>query len=273
MLDRQNGGVRYILGSILLMTLSLPAHAQTSTSASGAHSHPIRHQTSASSLRGGHGGRKTGHHGISGNYRGNNSHVRRTSYRVIQCVPFARAASGIALTGNAVTWWDEASGVYARGNVPEPGSVLAFRANRAMQLGHVAVVSRVINSREIEIDQAHWGQNGISRNIAVIDISPNNDWTAVRVALGHGGSFGSIYPTHGFIYPRAAESAAAPRRAAPSQTIALNPAPRDLRSPAEQRAIPVLAALPADTPGDNEVAEAPASAGSVAADAPDRNLR
>lgn len=215
---------------------------------------------------------------MMGNVHGLNSHLRRTSYRVIQCVPFARAASGIALTGNAVTWWDEASTLYARGEIPEAGSVLAFRANRAMRLGHVAVVSRVINSREIEIDHAHWGENGISRNIAVIDVSPNNDWTAVRVALGHGGSFGSIYPTHGFIYPRPSnsdpENATEQPDSGPTQTIALNPAPRDLRPRAEQRATQVLAVIPTDTSaGDNEIAEAPSSAGSVAADAPDRDLR
>ena len=55
----------------------------------------------------------------------------------ISCVPFAREVSGIELTGNAATWWDEAAGQYARGSSPETGSVLNFRANSSMHLGHV----------------------------------------------------------------------------------------------------------------------------------------
>ena len=167
-----------------------------------------------------------------------------------QCVPFARDASGIELSGNAWTWWDEAAGVYERGSAPEPGSILAFRANGSMRLGHVAVVSRVINAREIEIDHANWGgyRGSIARGMPVVDVSPNNDWTAVRVGLGDGDEFGSIYPTHGFIYGRADRGAMVTATAAPSPTPALNPAPRDLRPVADQ----------ADGDGYEEVAEAPA---------------
>lgn len=125
------------------------------------------------------------------------------------CVPFARDVSGIHVMGNAKDWWYAAAGKYARGHRPEPGSVLDFRGIARMPLGHVAVVSRVVSSREIRIDQANWdgpGSNhrGIARNIAVIDVSRNNDWTAVRVGLGprYPGQYGSVYPTYGFIYDR-----------------------------------------------------------------------
>src|SRR5262245_7390104 len=64
----------------------------------------------------------------------------------ISCVPFARNASGIDVAGNAWQWWDNAAGVYERGSVPEAGSILAFRANGRMRLGHVAVVSRLVNA-------------------------------------------------------------------------------------------------------------------------------
>ncbi len=125
----------------------------------------------------------------------------------IQCVTFARANSTVQLAGNAANWWDAASGVYARGQQPERGSVLNFRANGHMTLGHVAVVSNVVGDREIEIDHANWagpgvGRGGISRGVRVIDVSPNNDWSAVRVSLGQSGSYGSVYPTYGFIYGR-----------------------------------------------------------------------
>ncbi|GBR04293.1 hypothetical protein AOE01nite_24620 [Acetobacter oeni] len=72
-----------------------------------------------------------------------------------------------------------------------------------MPLGHVAVVTGTVNDRVITIDQSHWGQSGISRNIRVVDVSPGNDWSAVRVELNRqSGTFGSIYPTYGFIYSR-----------------------------------------------------------------------
>ncbi len=126
------------------------------------------------------------------------------SYGGISCVPFARSASGIELKGNAANWWDAASGVYARGSMPEVGSVLNFRATGRMRLGHVAVVTGVVNTREVEIDHANWGgsRGGVTRGIQVIDVSDSNDWSEVRVALGHGGEFGSVYPTYGFIYDR-----------------------------------------------------------------------
>ena len=123
---------------------------------------------------------------------------------VLQCVAFAREDSGIELSGNAANWWDNAEGVYARGLRPETGSVLSFRANGHMRLGHVAVVSDVLNSRTIEIDHSHWGSRGISHAMSVIDVSESNDWSAVRVEVGHTGTYGAIYPTHGFIYARPA---------------------------------------------------------------------
>lgn len=121
----------------------------------------------------------------------------------LQCVPFAREHSGIALVGNAVTWWNKAAGTYERGSRPEVGAVLNFRAIGRMNLGHVAVVSRVVDSRNVQIDHANWSSRGaISRNISVIDVSSSNDWTAVRVALARGDEYGSVYPTFGFIYDR-----------------------------------------------------------------------
>ncbi len=141
----------------------------------------------------------THHHGLHG---ARAHHARYASAHVIQCVAFARADSGVQLPGNAANWWDNAAGVYARGESPEIGSVLNFRANARMRLGHVAVVSSVVNSREVLIDQSHWNSRGVARDVSVIDVSPDNDWSSVRVAIGHGETYGSIYPTYGFIYAR-----------------------------------------------------------------------
>jgi surface antigen len=156
--------------------------------------------------------RHRGHHAVSArrvihSKHGKARYVTASSRGGISCVPFARAASGIELKGNATNWWDAAAGIYARGSRPEQGSVLNFRSTGRMRLGHVAVVARVVNSREIVIDHANWAGPGarkgaVSRGIPVIDVSDRNDWSAVRVGLGHSGQFGSVYPTYGFIYDR-----------------------------------------------------------------------
>ena len=183
-------------------------------------------------------------------------HGRGHSGGGIQCVTFARADSGIELSGNASAWWYNAAGVYQRGARPEAGSVLNFRANGAMRMGHVAVVNQVVDNRTIEIDHANWGgpgavRGGISRDISVVDVSPSNDWSAVRVALGHSGEFGSIYPTYGFIYNRPDRGTLVAANQSRAPLPALNPAPRDLRSYATREA------------AFDEVAEAPDATGFV----------
>ena len=167
----------------------------------------------------------------------------------LQCVTFARADSGIELSGNANTWWSHAEGVYQRGTVPEPGSVLNFRANGVMRMGHVAVVEQVVDGRTVMIDHANWAGPGarrgrISRDVSVVDVSPGNDWSAVRVALGRSGDYGNIYPTYGFIYNRPDGGAMVASNARATAMPELNPAPRDLRP----------------DPAYDEVAEAPEGA-------------
>jgi surface antigen len=165
-------------------------------------------------------------------------HARQYARGGLSCVPFARNDSGIAVVGNAWQWWENAAGVYSRGSVPEPGSVLTFRSNGRMRLGHVAVVSRVINPREIEIEHANWwgpgAHGGVARNIPVVDVSEANDWTAVRVGLGESGRFGSVYPTYGFIYDRPDTGVMVAATGTPAPQAALSPAPSDLR-PAGER--------------------------------------
>jgi hypothetical protein len=150
------------------------------------------------------------------------------------------------LPGNAWEWWGNAVGRYARGNVPQLDSVLAFRANARMPLGHVAVVTGVINPREIEVDQANWASRGaVSRGVTVVDVSEQNDWSAVRVELGDRSEFGSVYPTYGFIYDEVDTGTMLASTAPPAPTPSLNRAPGDLRTLAER---------------DDEVAEAPGPA-------------
>lgn len=126
----------------------------------------------------------------------------------LSCVPYARMVTGMNVSGNGGQWWYNAAGAYERGNRPLPGSVLAFRSSGGMSRGHVAVVSRVVAPRHVQIDHANWAGPGIRRgtvmrNVNVIDVSDANDWTAVRVQVGHdAGAFGRTYPTYGFIHNR-----------------------------------------------------------------------
>jgi surface antigen len=160
----------------------------------------------------------------------------RQNYRGwgISCVPYARQVSGMAIPGNAWEWWYNAAGQFARGRQPESGSILAFRANGRMRLGHVAVVSEVVSPREVRIDHANWGGGGVARGVVVVDVSGANDWSAVRVQVGNRGEFGSVYPTYGFIYNRPDSGIVTASAAAPAPMPAINPAPSDLRPVAER---------------------------------------
>lgn len=119
--------------------------------------------------------------------------------RRIWCVPFARAVTGIELKGNAVTWWKQAADRYQRGSEPKIGAIMNFRATRKMPMGHLAVVSHVVDERRILIDQANWVRNRITQDTLVVDISAANDWSQVRVE-NTGGTLGAPYPVFGFIY-------------------------------------------------------------------------
>src|SRR4051794_22525561 len=75
-----------------------------------------------------------------------------------QCAAFARVFSGIQIFGDAWTWWEKASGHYAKGDTPISGAVLVFRPQGAMRLGHVAVVSQVLTDRIIQVTHANWSR-------------------------------------------------------------------------------------------------------------------
>lgn len=132
---------------------------------------------------------------------GGGSRVAGTS-SALECVPFARQASGIQLHGEAYAWWDTAAGRYRRGARPVPGGVLVFRRSARLPHGHVSVVSRVVSSREITVTQANWVRRRITREDPVIDVSVRNDWSAVRVWWAPSGAMGqTVYPSYGFVLP------------------------------------------------------------------------
>jgi len=123
-------------------------------------------------------------------------------YAVLECVPFARALSGIELRGNAADWWQRAEGRYARTNTPAVGGVLVLRRSARLAHGHVGVVSHVISEREILVTQANWVRNRVFSDMPVIDVSPDNDWRSVRVWWPPAQQMGAAsYPAYGFILP------------------------------------------------------------------------
>lgn len=98
--------------------------------------------------------------------------------RRLQCVPFARERSGVAIRGNANTWWKQAAGDFIRVKAPTVGAVMVMNTRR----GHVGVVTKILDSRHIVIDHSNWLSNGqIYLDQPVMDVSANNDWSKVVV--------------------------------------------------------------------------------------------
>jgi len=134
-----------------------------------------------------------------------------------ECVPFARAASGIQIYGDAWTWWDQADGKYKRGSTPREGAVIVFAKTSRLPLGHVAVISRVVTSRVAMVTHANWsrlnGERGhAEQDVTLTDVSNDNDWSAVKVWYRDSDGLGTtVYPTYGFIYgtPEAKKTARA----------------------------------------------------------------
>jgi len=141
-----------------------------------------------------------------------------------ECVPFARAASGIQIYGDAWTWWDQAEGHYRRGYAPKVGAVIVFARSARLPLGHVAVISRVVTSRVVMVTHANWsridGERGhAEQDVTLTDMSPDGDWSAVRVWYRDMDGLGSTtYPVYGFIYGTPVARTQARAKTAPELT-------------------------------------------------------
>ena len=146
----------------------------------------------------------------------------------LQCVAYAREVTGLNLKGDAWKWWEAAQGVYERGNTPKVDSVLVFKRQGKMSHGHVAVVRGTASSRVLLVDHANWapsrtaGRGKVAKAVPVLDVSPKNDWSEVRVWYQPSREYGSkVYKTQGFVYrPGNAVVAASLRSDAPVQAKA-----------------------------------------------------
>ncbi len=137
-----------------------------------------------------------------------------------QCAPFARMISGVDIRGNALTWWNQAVGKYERGAAPKKGAVMSFAATAKMRFGHVAMVSKVLNAREVLLTHANWSRRGgVETDVRAVDVSDKGDWSRVKVWFASNGGLGtSSYPVNGFIYADGAPKAE--QIALPKVTIA-----------------------------------------------------
>jgi surface antigen len=118
----------------------------------------------------------------------------------LQCAIYARQRTGISLTGAARNWWPQAEGRYRRSATPTAGAVIVMGGTSA---GHVAVVTRVIGSRQIVVDHANWlGGGEIITGALIEDASADNDWSQVHVWNVQTNSMGlRQYPVYGFVGP------------------------------------------------------------------------
>jgi len=138
---------------------------------------------------------------------------------------------------NASDILKEASETYAERNAiygdnyKRVGAVMAFVPNDKMRLGHVAAVSRVIDSRTVLLDHANWspinGTRGqIERGVKVVDVSRANDWSEVRVWYDPLQALGTTrWPVQGFIYPDAKARARPQQRLAQAAPAPVRPQP------------------------------------------------
>ncbi len=160
----------------------------------------------------------------------------------LQCVPYARALTGVEIRGDAHTWWAQADGRYERGSRPRVGAIMAFRPHGAMRLGHVAAVRKIIDSRSVLVSHANWSTIGgvrghIEDDVLVVDASEANDWSRVRVWYSPNNALGTTeWPLNGFIYPHSPRSWSEARKAV--QTLLGNGA----------KTLPAQVAVPAPLP-------------------------
>lgn len=128
----------------------------------------------------------------------------------LQCVPFARRESGVAIYGDANTWWTQAQNRYETADTPTEGAVLVLRGYANANRGHVAVVREVVSSRMIIVDHANWLNGGeITRDVPIRDVSEAGDWSKVQVWHVPGRHWGArVYDVQGFILNLITQAAA-----------------------------------------------------------------
>lgn len=123
------------------------------------------------------------------------------------CVQTVRELTDFSIRGDAWTWWASADGVHDRGPDPEIGAIIVFDRQGSLPLGHVSVVSEMVDSRTIRVDHTWDSGAEIVYGAEVMDISADNDWSMVRVWHEPTQTMGlTEYRISGFIYPEAPQT-------------------------------------------------------------------
>lgn len=131
----------------------------------------------------------------------------------VNCVQFVERTTDMAIRGNAWQWWESAADLYTRGRQPSPNAVMVFAKSGHLRSGHLAVVTGQIDRRTVLVDHANWspvgGRRGrVEHAVKIVDVSPANDWSQVRVWYGPASDIGqTVYAINGFVYPRRARQA------------------------------------------------------------------
>jgi hypothetical protein len=130
----------------------------------------------------------------------------------LNCVQYVRKVSGMDISGNGWQWWENASGVYERGHTPKENAIMVFDHTPSMEHGHVAIVSKILNSRLITVNHANWAhlrslKGHVNTGVMVQDVSDRNDWSSVRVMDQGTQSYGRENPVLGFVYNKPGQGA------------------------------------------------------------------
>ena len=129
----------------------------------------------------------------------------------LQCVPYARALTGVEIRGDAHTWWGQAEGRY-RARRPAKG----WRGDGLCPAWQYAAGpcrggAAIRRQAHVLISHANWstidgGRGHIEDDVRVVDATEANDWSRVRVWYTPNAALGTTeWPLHGFIYPADAE--------------------------------------------------------------------
>lgn len=138
---------------------------------------------------------------------------------------------------------------------------MAFRSAGNMVLGHVAAVAKIVDARTVLLDHANWspinGRRGqIERGVTAIDVSPENDWSQVRVWYAPIGGVGTTaWPVAGFIYAEPARSA--PLGGSTSLAKAFAPVREPITAKPSRAFADAFASLAQDKPAPVKSAAAP----------------
>ena len=119
----------------------------------------------------------------------------------LYCVEYARLRSRLAVFGDAKLWWARAQNLYEEFAEPAVDTVMVFSGSKRIRKGHVAVVTKIVSPREVIVDHANWQNHGeIDHNTPVLDVSPKNNWSQVRVWDINSRQWGArVYKLSGFI--------------------------------------------------------------------------